>query len=395
MGNIAKRPDGRWRARYRDSANKEHARHFDRKVDAQNWLDSVTTAVQTGAYVDPNRGKVTIGEWATRWLDGQAHLKPSTHERYAGIVREHVLPRWSNVQLIDVTHADIQAWVSTLTATRSPATVRKIHRVLALVLKTAVKDSRLARNPAAEINLPRPTSSEHRYLTHEQVDALAKACAAPPEERSKHGPKEDTWNDDYRLVVLFLAYTGCRWGEMAALRIGNVDFLRRRARIVESVTLVRGAQTWGTPKGHERREVPLPPFLIDELAAHAVGKQADELLFTGTKGGPLRAQVFQRAVLTRAAASIGLEHFHPHELRHTAASLAIASGADVKVVQQMLGHKSATMTLDLYGHLFEHRLDEVATAMDAARSRGLLADNLRTDGKLINLPVADEGAEAQ
>jgi integrase len=100
-------------------------------------------------------------------------------------------------------------------------------------------------------------------------------------------------------------------------------------------------------------------------------------------------------VLTKAAALIGLDHFHPHELRHTAASLAIASGADVKVVQQMLGHKSATMTFDLYGHLFEHRLDEVATAMDAARSRGLLADCLRTDGKLITLPRSDEDTAAQ
>lgn len=81
MASIAKRPNGQWRARYRDAYGKEHARHFVRKIDAQNWLDSVTTAVQTGIYVDPNRGKVTIEEWATRWPEGQAHLKPSTHER--------------------------------------------------------------------------------------------------------------------------------------------------------------------------------------------------------------------------------------------------------------------------------------------------------------------------
>jgi hypothetical protein len=147
VASIAKRPDGRWRARYRDVHGKEHSRHFDRKIDAQNWLDSVTTAVQTGMYVDPNRGKVAIEEWATRWLDGQAHLKPSTHERYAGILREHVLPQWSTDRLVDITHADVQAWVTRLAARRSPATVRKVHRVLSLMLKTAVKDGRLARNP--------------------------------------------------------------------------------------------------------------------------------------------------------------------------------------------------------------------------------------------------------
>ena len=135
--------------------------------------------MQTGVYVDPNRGKITIGDWSARWLDGQAHLKPSTHERYAGILREQVLPQRSAVQLIDVTHADVQAPVSGLAARRSPATVRKVHRVFSLIVKTAVRDGRLARNPAAEINLPRVVATERRYLTHEQVHALAQALAKP------------------------------------------------------------------------------------------------------------------------------------------------------------------------------------------------------------------------
>jgi integrase len=154
---------------------------------------------------------------------------------------------------------------------------------------------------------------------------------------------------------------------MAALRVGRINFLRRRAAIVESVTLVRGSPTWGTPKGHDRREVPLPRFLVDELAAHVAGKGPDELVFTGVKGGVLRSKVFQEATLTVAAERIGAPGLSPHKLRHTAASLAIASGANVKVVQQMLGHRSATMTLDLYGHLFADQLDEVAEALDVAR----------------------------
>ncbi len=367
MANIARRDDGRWRARYRDAAGKEHSHHFVRKIDAQTWLDAVTTAVHTGTYADPKRGRVTVGEWAPRWLDGQAHLKPSTHERYAGILREHVLPAWSTVQLIDVSHADVQSWITRLTAMRSPATVRKVHRVFSLMLKTAVKDGRLGRNPADDINLPRVIASERRYLTHDQVRLLAEAC----------GP--------HRLVVMFLAYTGLRFGEMAALRVGRLDLMRRRAGVAESVTLVRGVQTWGTPKGHERREVPVPRFLVDELAAHVAGKTSDELVFTGEKGGALRSQGFQRSVLTAAADDLGLSGLHPHELRHTAASLAIASGATIKVVQQMLGHKSATMTLDLYGHLYADQLDELGdrlheAAMAAeANSRGLRADFLRTE----------------
>ena len=85
----------------------------------------------------------------------------------------------------------------------------------------------------------------------------------------------------------------------------------------------------------------------------------------------MRSKTFQGAALTEAAERLGMAGFHPHELRHTAASLPIASSADVKVVQQMLGHKSAPMTLDQYGHLFGDRLDIVADAMDAARTAAL------------------------
>ena len=125
---------------------------------------------------------------------------------------------------------------------------------------------------------------------------------------------------------------------------------------------------WGTPKSHQRREVPIPRFLVDDLARHVAGKDPDDLVFGGIRGGePLRVAMFRKP-FTAAAVAIGIPGLHPHELRHTAACLAIASGADVKVVQQMLGHGSATMTLDTYGHLFENRLDEVAEAMDLART---------------------------
>jgi integrase len=361
MASIEKRErNGRknYRAHYRDPSGRQRSRTFIRKVDAERFLTTIESSKLVGSYIDPTLARLTVADWSARWLEGQAHLKPSTHERYAGILRAHVVPRWGTTKLADVTHGAVQAWVSDLARAAAPATVRKVHRVLALVLTSAVKDGRLVRNPAAGVNLPRVVDGEQRHLTHEQVDALAALC----------GP--------YRLTVLFLAYTGVRWGEMAALRVGRLDLLRRRAEIKESVTLVRGRQTWGTPKGHERRSVPIPRFLVDELAAHVAGTARDALVFPGEKGGALRAQVFQRATFDAAVEAIGASEMHPHELRHTAASLAIASGADVKVVQQMLGHKSATMTLDLYGHLFPDRLDVVADALDAARAAALVAPAL-------------------
>lgn len=238
---------------------------------------------------------------------------------------------------------------------------------MSLMLDMAVRDGRLARNVATHVNLPRPVKPEHRYLTHNQVEALANETGHPSAP-SKHSSMDTRANENYRLVVLFLTYTGVRFGEMAALRVRRLDLVRRRAMIAESVTPLQGhGMVWGTPKSHHRREVPIPGFLAEELTRHVAGRDPDDLVFGGLRNnGPLRSTVFRTAFST-AARAISVPGLHPHDLRHTAASLAIAAGADVKVVQKMLGHASAAMTLDTYGHLFADRLDEVADALSAAR----------------------------
>ena len=340
-------------ARYRPpGSDRKVSKSFARRQDAKDWLTTVENSKITGSYVDPNRAKITVATWADEWLESKLDLAPKTHDRYEGIIRAHIRPKWGKLQLSDITHGEVQRWLSRLQV--APATVKKVHRVLSMILAYAVKDGRLAVNPAAGVSLPRVRQAEKRYLTHQQVAELAEAV----------GPT-------YRLVVQFLAYTGLRWGEMAALRVGRLDFLRRRALVAESVTPVNGVLILGPTKGHERREVPLPRFLLADLALHVAGKSADDLVFTGLRGNALRSQIFQRATLNQACERTGIARLTPHELRHTAASLAIASGADIKVVQQMLGHKSAVMTLDQYGHLFGDRLDVVADAMDSARTKAL------------------------
>jgi integrase len=342
----------RYDVRYRTPSGDERRETFKREVDAKRRRTDIDKAIDSGGYIDRNRARVTVGVMAEELLASKVNLAPKTRDRYEQIVRAHIKPRWDKVPLGKVTHGELQRWIAGIDA--APATVRKVHQVMSQLLAYAVADDRLAKNPAERLSLPRVRQAEKRFLTHQQVAEMAEAV----------GP-------EYRLVVLFLAYTGLRWGEMAALRVNRLDFLRRRALIAESVTPIRGVMTFGPTKGHERREVPLPTFLLEELAAHVRGKAADDPVFIGERGGVMRSQTFQRAALTEAAAALGVPGFHPHELRHSAASLAIASGADVKVVQQMLGHKSAVMTLDQYGHLFGDRLDVVADAMDAARTAAL------------------------
>jgi integrase len=149
---------------------------------------------------------------------------------------------------------------SDLGATLSARSVRKVHGTLMQLLAWAVKDGRIARNPAEGIRLPRPPLTDHRYLDQCAVAMLAKECG------------------DYAPLVRFLAYTGLRWDEVAALRTRRVDLVRRRADVVESVTEVHGQLVWGTPKTHARRTVPLPRFIARELAPWMEGRRPDDLL---------------------------------------------------------------------------------------------------------------------
>jgi hypothetical protein len=144
----------RWYVRYRDPAGEQRTTTFDRRIDAERYLTTIESSKLTGSYVDPARSRVTVGEWADRWLAGQAHLKLTTRERYAGIVRKHLRPRWATTRLADVTHADVQSWVTKLSRLAEPATIRKIHRVLSLILALAVRDGRLIRNPPQTSSCP-------------------------------------------------------------------------------------------------------------------------------------------------------------------------------------------------------------------------------------------------
>jgi integrase len=124
----------------------------------------------------------------------------------------------------------------------------------------------------------------------------------------------------------------------------------------------------------------VPAFLREPLAEQLVGRARDDLVFTAPLGGPLRLGNWRRRCFDPAVREAGFDGLVPHELRHTAASLAIASGASVKAVQKMLGHASAAMTLDIYGHLFGGELDAVAARLDEAYKEAA-ADFLRTSGE--------------
>lgn len=156
MASVEKRlRDGRvrWYARYRAPDGTQKTKTFSRKVDAERYLTGIESAKLTGSYIDPSRSRADVGAWADLWIDAQADLSPTTRNRYEGIIRTHIRPRWGQLRLSDVSHADVQRWVTGLCV--APATARKVHRVLSMMLAWAVADGRLARNPAEKISLPR------------------------------------------------------------------------------------------------------------------------------------------------------------------------------------------------------------------------------------------------
>lgn len=236
---------------------------------------------------------------------------------------------------------------------RSATVVYRAVGVLAGILDGAVKDNRLAKNPARGAdNLPRKESSKpRRYLTHQQVHAFAGAVEDPAK----------------GTLILVLAYCGLRWGEAIGLRVRDLNMLRRRINVNRSATEVEGVIRVGTPKNWEQRSVPFPAVLAPAIARLCESKGPDDLVFAEEGGSFFRRPRTTHGAgswFGRALTSTGLEHLTPHDLRHTAASLAISAGANVKAVQRMLGHKSAAMTLDTYADLFEDDLDAVAEALN-------------------------------
>ena len=165
-GNIAKRPDGRWRARYRDATGKEHARHFARKVDGQRWLDEVTTSVLTGQYVDPRAGRVTFREYAERWRAAQVH-RPSSAAHVETMLRRHAYPTFGDRPLSSIRPSEMQAWIKGRTL--APSTVHVLHGIVSSVFRAAVRDRLIVSSPCEATKLPRkvrpkPGSTERLAL---------------------------------------------------------------------------------------------------------------------------------------------------------------------------------------------------------------------------------------
>lgn len=353
-----RRPKGegsRWRAWYIDADGKERTKRFATKQPAEDWLSAQTAELAKGTWISPERSGETFGAVAAEWLaTKRASRSPKTAAGYESLLETVILPRWRDAPLKDLKHGELQQWITDLSSTGgtrksgtglSASRVRQSHQVVSAVLRYAIRTDRLVKNVAQDIDLPAKHSAPRRYLTHKQLQQLAAKT------------------ERFKALTLVLGYCGLRMGEAIALRRKDVG--NRTLTVRASVTSVTGqGQVEGDTKTHRSRDVPIPAFVWDTVKT-GLPSDPDALVFPSRRGGHLSIGEY-RWVFDSAASDIGLGGLVPHELRHTCASLAISAGANVKAVQTLLGHASAVMTLDLYGHLLSDDLTRVARSLDRA-----------------------------
>jgi len=376
MAHIRRHPKtrDRWQVRYIDPSGRERARNFARKADAEKFLVTIEADKLRGEWVDPRLSKIAFRQWVDRWWGTTAHLKPYTREGYESLLRVHVLPRFGNVSLGRIQPVDIREWVSQLHSSGlSASRTRQSYYLVAQILRAAVESGYLTKTPCVGVALPRMQRRDMRFLTAQEVRRIAEAMREP-----------------YGTLVYLLAYGGLRWGEACALRRGRCELLRSRLHVAESLSEIRGGFHFGPTKTYQVRAVVLPAFLRDGIAEHLASRantDSDALVFTAPKGGPLRRKEFGASYWKPALEDAGIEQLRVHDLRHTCASLLIATGTNPKAVQAHLGHSSIQVTFDRYGHLFPSDQEALAAKMDAVHL-GSLTDTRRTpDGhEVVKLP---------
>lgn len=348
MAHIRRHPKSpaRWQVRYVDPTGRERSRNFSKKSEAEKFLHTFEADKLRGVWVDPQHGRIAFGDWAAQVEATRLNRRASTRARDASYLRSLILPTFNDRQLGAIQPNDVREWIADLeNRGYAPATIAKAYQIVSRSFRVAVSDGVIHRTPCREIKLPTNDRDEKRFLSPAEVEQLAAAM-----------------KDRYRLVALTGAYTGLRFGELAALRLDDLDMLRRTLRVDEQLSRQGSSRmTLGPLKSKKAyRTIGIPAFLTEELAAHlSAFPSSTDFVFSHESGGPLDYGRFRRRHWHPAVElSVG-QPCTPHDLRHTHVAMLIADGQSPRYIADRLGHKSTRTVLDVYGHLYEDA-DEAA-----------------------------------
>lgn len=373
MASIQKRPNGKWRARYRDDEGREHSRHFDRKTDASKWLGTINAGMLTGSYVDPATSKVTLRSFYAEWATRQVWAATTVVAMNLAVAK----CTFAGVELGKLRRSHVETWVKSMVSSGlAPSTIRTRVNNVRSVLRAATRDRLLSSDPSDGVTLPRLRKSEHamRIPTPDQVRVILEAS--------------EEW---FRPFIALCAFAGLRIGESSAMRLTDVDFLRRTIGVRRQVQRATGDDLAAglsvsivPPKYGSERDVFVPDELTALIARHVerVGVRGEEQwLFVGDGAMPPHANsiaYWWKKTTTKA----GIEGVTLRDLRHYFASGLIASGCSVATVQRALGHSSPSITLNTYTHLWPTAEDHTRKAAGAMMRAAMpaLADSSRTAG---------------
>jgi integrase len=352
FGALRKLPSGRWQAKYRGPDGRVYTAPttYDAKGYAEAWLARVFTDIQAGTWVSPNTptaAVVTLGSYAEAWL-ADRDLKPRTRVNYQRIFDRHIAPTFADMPVTSITVAHVRTWHAALSNRVGATTRAHAYSLLRTIMGTVVSDDMRDSNPC-RIHGAGTTkrAKQIRPLTIAELDALV---AEMP--------------DRYQLMTLVSAWCGLRFGEITELRRSDVDLTSGVLRVRRAVTRPTGGSEVyvDTPKSDAgKRDVAVPPHIMPALEEHVRTLVGDALLFPAADGRHLAPSSLWK-VFRPARARIGRPDLRWHDLRHTGAVLAAATGATLAELMARLGHSTPSAAM-IYQHAAADRDRVIADAL--------------------------------
>jgi len=364
-GSIYQRGDGLWTAYARLENGQRRYVYSTTRVEVALKLKKLQKEIDSRTVVTAKAE--TVESYLNYWIgirQGRKDMKPSTVASY----RNHlvcVFPFIGHVKLTKLTGDQLQTMCNTLLEKRKPSTVHAMLTILATAFNDAIKWQRLSHNPCKGVILPQAERHEAMTLSGEQAQSLLTAAKGHRLEGFLH---------------LALA-TGLRKGELLALKWSDIDFETRLLKVSRNAAYLPDEETGhyqmseGTPKSRAgRRTIRLPQFAVNALKEHKI-KQLEQrlqagsawndpgLIFSNHRGAYYSLSALDKQ-FKKLVALAGLPEMRIHDLRHSAATLLLKMGVDMKVIQEILGHASYHITANLYSHVLMEMQDSAMDRMD-------------------------------
>lgn len=408
MATTRKLPSGKYQGTYRDGNGKlKSAGTFAHKKPALAAAIIEEAESRKAGWRDPSAAQRSWGEWCEEWWPTRK-LEASTSTNEVGLRDHHILPKWQDVPLVEITRQEGRKWIAELTATETKSraaemkrredadyepvvtylaasSVQRIFGIFSASLMAAVDAEILPANPLYRLKLPQRAPAQERYLTKAEYQALDAALDS----------KRDA------AIIGLLIGSGMRWGEAMGLHTHRVDRERMMIHIVETFDNASG-KIKPYPKGKLARSVPLLDWvadLLDDLGlqestgcghVHQVGRCRSGLVLH-PPGEMTDINNWRKRVWARAVKESGVGELRPHDLRHTYASWLIQSGVSLEEVARLLGHAS-TSTTKRYAHLAELPASHVAEGLRLPDVRMTEADGVRMRPRASNVHQSDTPA---